>query len=145
MLACRSVLADLDDVPTLVFDEVDAGHRRRGRPRRRPAPRAARRDRQVLVVTHLPQIACFADRHVRVRKDDGIAAVEVLDERRAASGALPDARRAGDLGACPVARRGAARRGRAACATPVACESAKFRSAIADAVSAASATVGFPW
>jgi DNA repair protein RecN (Recombination protein N) len=36
--------------------------------------------RQVLVVTHLPQIACFADRHVRITKDDGTATAEVLDD-----------------------------------------------------------------
>jgi len=80
MLACRSVLADLDDVPTLVFDEVDAGIG--GQAGLAVGRRLARlaRDRQVLVVTHLPQIACFADRHVRVRKDAGDATVEVLDD-----------------------------------------------------------------
>jgi DNA repair protein RecN (Recombination protein N) len=80
MLACRSVLADLDEVPTLVFDEVDAGIG--GRAGLAVGRRLARlaRDRQVLVVTHLPQIACFADRHVRVRKDGGIAAIEPLDD-----------------------------------------------------------------
>ena len=35
---------------------------------------------QVLCVTHLPQIASFADRHIRVRKDDGKASVEVLTD-----------------------------------------------------------------
>lgn len=80
MLACRSVLADLDDVPTLVFDEVDAGIG--GEAGLAVGRRLARLagTRQVLVVTHLPQIACFADRHVRVRKDDGRATVEVLDD-----------------------------------------------------------------
>ena len=44
MLACRSIAADLDDVGTLVFDEVDAGHRGTGRPRgRRPARPAGHR------------------------------------------------------------------------------------------------------
>jgi DNA repair protein RecN (Recombination protein N) len=33
----------------------------------------------VIVVTHLPQIASFADRHVRVTKRDGVAALEVLE------------------------------------------------------------------
>jgi len=80
MLACRSVLADLDDVPTLVFDEVDAGIG--GQAGLAVGRRLARlaQDRQVLVVTHLPQIACFADRHVRVRKVEGAADVEVLDD-----------------------------------------------------------------
>ena len=83
MLACRSVLADLDRVPTLVFDEVDAGIG--GRAGLAVGRRLARLSatRQVLVVTHLPQIACFADRHLRVAKEDGTATVEVLgdDER----------------------------------------------------------------
>lgn len=80
MLACRSVLADLDEVPTLVFDEVDAGIG--GRAGLAVGRRLARlaRDRQVLVVTHLPQIACFADRHVRVRKEGGTATIEVLED-----------------------------------------------------------------
>jgi DNA repair protein RecN (Recombination protein N) len=34
----------------------------------------------VIVVTHLPQIASFADRHIRVRKDGGTASIEVLDD-----------------------------------------------------------------
>jgi DNA repair protein RecN (Recombination protein N) len=37
------------------------------------------RDRQVIVVTHLPQIACFADRHVRIRKDGATAVLEPLE------------------------------------------------------------------
>jgi DNA repair protein RecN (Recombination protein N) len=80
MLACRSVLADLDSVPTLVFDEVDAGIG--GQAGLAVGRRLARlaQDRQVLVVTHLPQIACFADRQFRVRKDEGTASVRVLDE-----------------------------------------------------------------
>ncbi|HEU4864804.1 MAG TPA: DNA repair protein RecN [Actinomycetota bacterium] len=80
MLACRSVLVDLDDVPTLIFDEVDAGiGGRAGVAVGRRLARLAER-RQVIVVTHLPQIASFADRHVRVRKDDRTASVEVLDD-----------------------------------------------------------------
>jgi DNA repair protein RecN (Recombination protein N) len=80
MLACRSVLADLDDVPTLVFDEVDAGIGGEAglAVGRRLAMLAS--TRQIVVVTHLPQIACFADLHAGVRKDHGTASVEVLDE-----------------------------------------------------------------
>jgi DNA repair protein RecN (Recombination protein N) len=80
MLACRSVLADLDDVPTLVFDEVDAGIG--GEAGLAVGRRLARlaQDRQVIVVTHLPQIACFAGRHVRVEKRGGRAAIHVLDD-----------------------------------------------------------------
>jgi len=80
MLACRSVLADLDDVGTLVFDEVDAGIG--GRAGLAVGRRLARlaRGRQVLVVTHLPQIACFADRHLRVTKEAGVASVEIVED-----------------------------------------------------------------
>ena len=79
MLACRSVLADLDEVGTLVFDEVDAGIGGQAglAVGRRLARLAA--GRQVLVVTHLPQIACFADRHLRVTKEGGTASVDLLD------------------------------------------------------------------
>lgn len=79
MLACRSVLADLDDVGTLVFDEIDAGIGGQAglAVGRRLARLAA--GRQVLVVTHLPQIACFADRHLRVTKQTGTASVDLLD------------------------------------------------------------------
>jgi DNA repair protein RecN (Recombination protein N) len=81
MLACRSVLADLDDVPTLVFDEVDAGIG--GQAGLAVGRRLARLalTRQVVVVTHLPQIACFANQHVRVRKEGGVAQLDLLGDR----------------------------------------------------------------
>jgi DNA repair protein RecN (Recombination protein N) len=79
MLACRAVLADLDDVPTLVFDEVDAGIG--GRTGLAVAERLKRvaAIRQVLVVTHLAQIAARADRHFLVAKSGGVATVRPLD------------------------------------------------------------------
>jgi DNA repair protein RecN (Recombination protein N) len=82
MLACRSVLAELDDVPTLVFDEVDAGvgGRAAAAVGRRLAALAA--TRQVVVVTHLAQIAAHADRHFMVTKDGGAAIVQRLDDDR---------------------------------------------------------------
>jgi len=83
MLACRSVVADIDDVPTFVFDEVDAGIGGQAglAVGRRLAHLAGAR--QVLVVTHLPQIAAFADRHFEVSKRAGVASVKQLgdDER----------------------------------------------------------------
>jgi DNA repair protein RecN (Recombination protein N) len=72
MLAVEVVFAGTDPVPTLVFDEVDAGVG--GRAAVEVGRRLARlaRSSQVLVVTHLPQVAAFADRQVVVRKtDDG--------------------------------------------------------------------------
>ncbi|MFW0771678.1 DNA repair protein RecN [Paenarthrobacter nitroguajacolicus] len=68
MLAIEVVLAAVDPVPTFVFDEVDAGVGGRAAVEigRRLAMLA--RHVQVLVVTHLPQVAAFADHHIRVTK-----------------------------------------------------------------------------
>ena len=70
MLALDVVLADRTTVPTLVFDEVDAGIGGKaavevGRRLSRLAQHA-----QVIAVTHLPQVAAFADHHFVVSKDD---------------------------------------------------------------------------
>ena len=92
MLAIEVVLAAVDPVPTFVFDEVDAGVGGRAAVEigRRLAMLA--RHVQVLVVTHLPQVAAFADQHIRVTKTsvrgaDGATAtgftssdVQLLDE-----------------------------------------------------------------
>jgi DNA repair protein RecN (Recombination protein N) len=68
MLAIEVVLAHADPVPTLVFDEVDAGVG--GRAAVEIGRRLARLavSHQVIVVTHLPQVAAFADRHLVVDK-----------------------------------------------------------------------------
>jgi len=79
MLALRVVLAAVDRTPTLVFDEVDAGvgGRTAAAVGRRLAELARRH--QVLVVTHLPQIAAHADRHFTVEKrsDEGSTSTDV--------------------------------------------------------------------
>jgi DNA repair protein RecN (Recombination protein N) len=71
MLAIEVVFAGAGGPPTLVFDEVDAGVG--GRAAVEIGRRLARlaRTHQVLVVTHLPQVAAFADRHLVVAKDTG--------------------------------------------------------------------------
>jgi DNA repair protein RecN (Recombination protein N) len=71
MLAIEVVFAGAGGPPTLVFDEVDAGVG--GRAAVEIGRRLARlaRAHQVLVVTHLPQVAAFADRHLVVAKDTG--------------------------------------------------------------------------
>ncbi|HET9254433.1 MAG TPA: DNA repair protein RecN [Pseudonocardiaceae bacterium] len=68
MLALEVVLAEADPVPTMVFDEVDAGVG--GRAAVEIGRRLARlaRSHQVVVVTHLPQVAAYADRHLVVDK-----------------------------------------------------------------------------
>jgi DNA repair protein RecN (Recombination protein N) len=84
MLAVEVVFAGADPVPTFVFDEVDAGVG--GKAAVEVGRRLARlaRTSQVIVVTHLPQVAAFADRQLLVRKQsDGSvtsSGVAVLDE-----------------------------------------------------------------
>ena len=70
MLAVEVVFAGADPVPLMIFDEVDAGVGGAAAVEvgRRLALLA--RDHQVIVVTHLPQVAAFADRHLVVRKSD---------------------------------------------------------------------------
>jgi DNA repair protein RecN (Recombination protein N) len=71
MLAIEVVFAGAGGPPTLVFDEVDSGVG--GQAAVEIGRRLARlaRTHQVLVVTHLPQVAAFADRHLVVAKDTG--------------------------------------------------------------------------
>ncbi|WP_053208147.1 DNA repair protein RecN [Jiangella muralis] len=84
MLAIEVVFAGADPVPTFVFDEVDAGVGGKAAVEvgRRLAMLA--KHAQVLVVTHLPQVAAFADHHLKVVKsDDGrvtSSGVETLDD-----------------------------------------------------------------
>ena len=70
MLALEVVLAGSDTVPTFVFDEVDAGVGGRAAVEVGRRLAALAQTAQVLVVTHLPQVAAFADRHLVVRRDD---------------------------------------------------------------------------
>lgn len=68
MLALKTILAGADEVPTVIFDEIDAGIG--GRAAQAVAEKLARvaAARQVLCVTHLPQIAAMADAHYAISK-----------------------------------------------------------------------------
>ncbi len=84
MLALEVAIAGLDPVPSMIFDEVDAGIG--GAVAAAVGERLLRlsRERQVIVVTHAPQIAALADHHMRVVKSVERAhsriSVELLDE-----------------------------------------------------------------
>ena len=69
MLALKSVLSSVDQTPTLIFDEIDAGLGGRGSEVIGYKLWALSADHQVLCVTHLPQIASFADAHFKVTKE----------------------------------------------------------------------------
>lgn len=74
MLALEVVLANTDPVPTFIFDEIDAGVG--GEAAVQIGRRLARLAKhvQVIVVTHLPQVAAYADKHLRVNKAPNVEA-----------------------------------------------------------------------
>ena len=71
MLAIKTVSAAADRMPTLVFDEVDAGIGGEAALQVGLRLRLLGGSRQVLVVTHLAQVACFADHHLLIEKRPG--------------------------------------------------------------------------
>ena len=70
MLALKNVLAERDHVPTLVFDEVDTGVSGRAAQRVAEKLRSVSRNKQVLCVTPLPQLAALADTHLLISKEE---------------------------------------------------------------------------
>ncbi|MEX0906715.1 MAG: DNA repair protein RecN [Gemmatimonadota bacterium] len=79
MLALKTELAKLDSIPSLVFDEIDAGIGGRVANQVGDKLKRVASDHQVFVITHLPQIASRADLHLFVQKTDagGITATAV--------------------------------------------------------------------
>lgn len=80
MLAIKSVLAGADDVPTLVFDEIDIGIGGRTAAVVGEKLHALSKHRQILCITHLPQIASRAQRHWLIEKleREGRTTVQVV-------------------------------------------------------------------
>ena len=84
MLALKSVMADTDEIPTMIFDEVDTGIS--GRTAQMVAEKMAllSAKRQIIAITHLAQIAAMADNHYLIEKkaDENHTATEIrrLDE-----------------------------------------------------------------
>lgn len=68
MLAVKTVLADTDDIPTLIFDEIDAGISGRTAQMVSEKLRVIAKHHQVICITHLPQIAAMADCHFEIKK-----------------------------------------------------------------------------
>jgi DNA repair protein RecN (Recombination protein N) len=87
MLALKAILARVDRVPTLIFDEIDAGIGGTVANAVSRKLREVANHHQVLVITHLPQLASMGHRHLRVEKDttEGVAATSIValsgDER----------------------------------------------------------------
>lgn len=88
MLALKTVCADSDGISTLIFDEIDTGISGRTAVKVGERMMSVAHDRQVLAITHLPQIAAFADSHLLIEKhveeEKTMTSLRVLtaDERR---------------------------------------------------------------
>ena len=70
MLAMKNVLAERDQVNTLIFDEVDTGVSGRAAQRVAEKLKSVATHKQVLCVTHLPQLAALADTHLLIAKEE---------------------------------------------------------------------------
>lgn len=68
MLAIKTVLADTDQIPTLIFDEIDTGISGRTAQKVSEKLKEISRTHQVICITHLPQIASMADCHFEIEK-----------------------------------------------------------------------------
>lgn len=84
MLAIKTVLADSDEIPTLIFDEIDTGISGRTAQKVSEKLSIIACTHQVICITHLPQIAAMADRHFEIAKsaDSGKTSTRIhaLDE-----------------------------------------------------------------
>lgn len=87
MLAVKAVLADKEDTPTLIFDEIDTGISGITAAKVAKQMNIIGNNRQVICITHLPQIAAMADTHYLIEKivEDSrtITRIEKLDEEGA--------------------------------------------------------------
>lgn len=70
MLAMKNVLAEHDQVSTLIFDEVDTGVSGRAAQKVAEKLKSVARTKQVLCVTHLPQLAALANTHLLISKEE---------------------------------------------------------------------------
>ena len=70
MLAMKNVLAEQDHVATLIFDEVDTGVSGRAAQKVAEKLRSVAKTKQVLCVTHLPQLAALANTHLLIAKEE---------------------------------------------------------------------------
>lgn len=76
MLAVKTVLANEEDTPTLIFDEIDAGISGITAGKVAEKLRLIGKSRQVICITHLPQIAAAADVHFLIKKETGDGTVK---------------------------------------------------------------------
>ena len=85
MLAIKTVLADSDNIPTLIFDEIDTGISGRTAQKVSEKLMLIAKSHQVICITHLPQIAAMADSHFEIAKSASqgrtITTIRLLDRQ----------------------------------------------------------------
>ena len=85
MLAIKTVLADSDDIPTLIFDEIDTGISGRTAQKVSEKLMLIAKSHQVICITHLPQIAAMADSHFEIAKSASqgrtVTTIRLLDRQ----------------------------------------------------------------
>lgn len=81
MLAIKTVLADVDHIDTLIFDEIDTGISGRTAQKVAQKMKVISRNHQIIAITHLPQIAAMSDNHYLIEKleKDGNTVTKVHD------------------------------------------------------------------
>ena len=84
MLALKTVLANNDEIETLIFDEIDTGISGRTAQKVSGKDGPIGRNHQVICITHLPQIAAMADTHFLDRENRGIRQDNLKDPQAAA-------------------------------------------------------------
>lgn len=87
MLAIKTILAHQDQIPSVIFDEIDSGISGRTAAKVGEKLKEIARYRQVLLITHLPQIAAMAERHYEIRKNSTagrtVTEVKLLNQEEA--------------------------------------------------------------
>ncbi len=85
MLAIKTILANVDAIPTLIFDEIDTGISGKAAQKVGEKLSYISRTHQVICVTHLSQLACMADNHLYIEKNSNgentYTTVRILDEK----------------------------------------------------------------
>lgn len=85
MLAIKTILANVDAIPTLIFDEIDTGISGKAAQKVGEKLSYISRTHQVICVTHLSQLACMADNHMYIEKNSNgentFTTVRVLDQK----------------------------------------------------------------
>lgn len=85
MLAIKTILANVDSIPTLIFDEIDTGISGKAAQKVGEKLSYISKNHQVLCVTHLSQLACMADNHLFIEKNSNsentFTSVRSLDQK----------------------------------------------------------------